>query len=70
MNELDPNKRFYLNGDGDLLVLRTFTPYFQRRCRELINNGCITGVISNNELCIRYSEIISYTAPDYDLPLP
>ena len=30
----------------------------------------MTGVINNNELCIRYSEIISYTAPGYDLPLP
>ncbi len=66
----DPSERSYINGDGDLLLLRTFTPYFQRRCRELINDGCISGVMKNDELCIRYSEIINYTAPDYDLQLP
>ena len=65
---IDPSKRSYLNRDGDLLILRTFTPYFQKRCRELINDGCVTGVIRNNELCIRYSEIIHYMAPGYDLP--
>ena len=32
-----------LEEDGDLLILRTFTPYFQERCRELsIDGGCIT----------------------------
>jgi hypothetical protein len=70
--QLDPSRRtrHTLNGDGDLLALRAFTPYFQERCRELINEGCITSVIRNNELCIRYSKIIHYTAPGYDLPLP
>jgi len=67
---LDTSKRSYLNGDGDLLALRTFAPYFQERCRELINDGCIKGVIRNNEICIRYSEIIHCTAAGYDLPLP
>jgi hypothetical protein len=68
--QLDINNRSNVKGDGDLLALRKFAPYFQKRCRELINDGCITGIIRNNELCIRYSEIIHYTAPGYDLPLP
>jgi hypothetical protein len=71
-DQLDPSRRsrHNLNGDGELLALRTFTPYFQKRCRDLINDGRISGVIKNNELCIRYSELIHYTAPGYDLPLP
>ena len=65
-----------LAGDGDLLILHTFTPYFQERCRELIDGGCIAAVIKNGELCIRYSEITNYTPygydplyPEYDWPL-
>ena len=59
-----------LEGDGDLLILRTFTPYFQERCRELIDGGCITAVIKDGELCIPYSEIIHFTPYGYDPRYP
>ena len=51
-----------------MLILRTFTPYFQERCRELIviDGGCITAVIKDGELCIRHSEIIHFTPYGYD----
>jgi hypothetical protein len=68
--QLDTKNGSYLNGDGDLLPLRTFTPYLQKRYRELLNEGCITSVIRNDELCIHYAEIIHYKAPGYDVPLP
>ena len=58
-----------LEGDGDLLILRTFTPYFQERCHELIviDGGCIAAIIKDGELCIRLREIVHFSAPGWDL---
>lgn len=68
--QLEPDTPPDLKEAGGFLAVSTFTPYFQNLCHGLINSKCITGVIRNGELCIHYSEIISFTVPGYDLPLP
>jgi hypothetical protein len=66
----DPQQPDAVREPEPMRPLRKFNPEIQALIRHLIKIGALTGVSQNGELCVRLSEIIHYTAPGYDLPLP